>query len=129
MRWRPVLGVLSCAGVAIAPGTGVAQVRQAPSDIAPTSLTTVWQLRGVAIAASGPIAILEHRASGRQQLLRVGDSVGDGVAVTAIAPERVVLDAGGEDVTLRLGHGGASRMSPPPPVRPRWPRARVRDRR
>lgn len=131
MRWRATVGVLSCVGgVAFTPGAASPE-RHAPSSaIAQTSVAREWQLRGVVIAASGPIAILEHVPSGRQELRRVGDSVAAGVEVTAIAPEGVVLDAAGDDVTLRLGHGGPARRAPaPPPVRVRWRPPRLPDRR
>ncbi|MBI1737010.1 MAG: hypothetical protein HYR51_17715 [Candidatus Rokubacteria bacterium] len=133
MRWQSAVGALLCAGgVALAPGSAATQTRRPPAALAetPASIVGEWQLRGVAITDRGPIAILEHRASGRDQLLRVGDSLRDGVAITAIAPERVVLEAAGQDVTLRLGHGGPLRAAPPPPpAPPRWPRSRIRPRR
>lgn len=72
-----------------------------------------WELRGVVIADESRLALLENRSSGRQQLLRVGDVLGDGVSLSTIGADRVVLDAEGTAVTLRLGHGGPPRVSRP----------------
>jgi hypothetical protein len=124
-----VATTLAVSSAALSPGAAAPGARQPPPAVAPAPVVSEWQLRGVAIGASGPIAVLEHRASGRDEVVRVGDRLGDGLAVIAIDPERVVLEADGQDVTLRLGHGGQARGAPPPPAHPRWPRSRWRDRR
>jgi len=65
-----------------------------------------WRLRGVVLAEPAPFAVLQHAGSSRQRVLRVGDVVEQGVAVASITADRVVLDAEGRAVTLRLAHGG-----------------------
>src|SRR5688572_26659352 len=74
----------------------------------PTSsqfLAEEWRLRGVVLAEPARVAILQHGTNSRLQFLRVGDVVERGVAVASIAADRVVLDADGRSVILRLAHG------------------------
>lgn len=75
--------------------------------------------RGSAIIASG---------DGQQMVYSVGDSVGDGVTLAAIAADHVVLDRGGTREALWLDSAGgdpvqrfdptATEPMPPPPVDP-----------
>jgi type II secretory pathway component PulC len=81
-----------------------------------------WRLRGVVLAESARFAVLQHAGSSRQQVLRVGDAVDRGVAVASIDSDRVVLDAEGRAITLRLAHGG-ERVSGRRPVPRRLPTA------
>jgi type II secretory pathway component PulC len=81
-----------------------------------------WRLRGVILAEPARFAVLQHGASSRLQLLRVGDVIEGGVAVASIAADRVVLDAAGRAITLRLAHGG-ERVSGRRPVPRRFPPA------
>jgi Type II secretion system protein C len=83
-----------------------------------------WRLRGVVLAEPARFAVLQHGASSRLQLFRVGDVVEGGVAVASITADRVVLDAQGRAITLRLAHGG-DRVSGRRPVPHRWPPAIV----
>jgi hypothetical protein len=122
-----VIGVVSCAaGVAFTADLAAPQGRRPTADPIPTSIAREWNVRGIAISPSGPIAVLEYRPTGRHTIVRVGDTVRDGVAVSAIAPEGVVLDAAGQHVPLRLGHGGDRRVPsrpsriPPSRARARW---------
>lgn len=70
------------------------------------SIAEQWRLRGVVLAEAARFVVLQHTASSREHLLRVGDVVERGVAVESIAADRVVLDADGRAITLRLSHGG-----------------------
>jgi hypothetical protein len=79
-----------------------------------------WRLRGVILVEPADFAFLQHKASSRLQLLRVGDVVERGVAVVSIAADRVILDAEGRAITLRLAHGG-ERVSGRRPVPRRFP--------
>jgi cell division protein FtsL len=79
-----------------------------------------WRLRGVILAEPARFAVLQHGASSRLQLLRVGDVVERGIAVVSIAADRVILDAEGRAITLRLAHGG-ERVSSRRPVPRRFP--------
>lgn len=103
------------------PTTADAQTAQGGADPR-ESIVRQWELRGVAIAGTERLAVLEHRSSGRQQVLRVGDGLAHGVSLITIGADRVVLDSDGTGVTLRLGHGGQARVVRPGAlVRPRWP--------
>ncbi|WP_199554799.1 type II secretion system protein N [Sandaracinobacteroides hominis] len=67
--------------------------------------------RGSAIIASG---------DGQQQVYAVGDTVGDGVTLAAIAADHVVFDRGGTRETLWLDSGSGEAVqrfepTPPPP--------------
>ena len=68
-----------------------------------------WELRGVVLCGERRMAVLEYRASGRGRIFAIGDVLTAGVVVARIGEDRVILDAEGRPVTLRLGHGGGVR--------------------
>jgi hypothetical protein len=105
----------------VRPGTVAAQSgRDRPTQ--GESRLRQWELRGVAIAGGTRLAVLVHPSSGQEHVLRVGDGLEDGLTVTTIAEDRVVLDSAGTAVTLRLGHGARGQVTrPPSPARSRWP--------
>jgi len=76
-----------------------------------------WELRGVVLAGERRMAVLAHRADGRERIFAIGDVLTAGLVIARINEDRVILDADGRPVTLRLGHGGArtaaGRMAPP----------------
>lgn len=136
VAWLLVIGTLLSTGTgAFLPGVAAAQMTRGRSERSDGgSIAREWELRGVALADARRLAVLEHRPSGRQQLLRVGDVLARGVAIAAIDLDRIVLDAQGRALTLRLGHGGQTRLSRPSiparqarvsrpgiPTRPTWP--------
>ena len=110
------IAVLSV-GMFFAPGVVPAQP-QSPATRPPTpeSLGTEWWLRGVILAESGRFAVLQHGPTSRQELVQVGDILGEGASVVSIAPDSVVLGSEGRTVTLHLAHG-ADVAAPRPPVR------------
>ncbi|MBI2159910.1 MAG: hypothetical protein HYU25_05975 [Candidatus Rokubacteria bacterium] len=86
-----------------------------------------WELRGVVLGGERHIAVLEYRATGRERIFAIGDVLTAGVVVARIGEDRVILDAQGRPVTLRLGHGGsvrapAGRIAPPRSRPATWPR-------
>lgn len=123
---RPfVIGTLFLAAPAVLlPADARAQARRVPTETAGSEqVAQEWTLRGVVLSEAARFAVLQHRTSSRQQLLRVGDVLARGLALATIAPDRVVLDAEGRAVTLRLAHGGepVARRAPvrrplPPPI-------------
>ena len=68
-----------------------------------------WEPRGVVLGGERHMAVLEYRASGREGIFAIGDVLTAGVVVARIGEDRVILDAEGRPVTLRLGHGGGVR--------------------
>jgi type II secretory pathway component PulC len=78
----------------------------------------------------GPIAVVEDRRTGKEALYRVGDRIQD-VTLLAVAADRVILRAGGQDVELRLAASARSNpvpavVTPPPRTVPARSRARPR---
>lgn len=85
-----------------------------------------WELRGVVLAGERRMAVLEHRASGRERIFAIGDVLTAGVVIARISEDRVILDAEGRPVTLRLGHSAevrapTGRIVPPRSRPPTWP--------
>lgn len=85
-----------------------------------------WELRGVVLGGERHMAVLRYQASGRERIFAIGDVLTAGVVVARIGEDRVILDAGGRPVTLRLGHGGGVRVPTGPIAPPRsrpatWP--------
>jgi general secretion pathway protein C len=67
-----------------------------------------FSLHGVrADSATGRGSAIIATGDGQQQVFSVGDAVGDGVTLAAIAADHVVLDRGGTREALWLDTGGA----------------------
>jgi hypothetical protein len=114
--------------VVFAARDGRAQTPRRGTEATGTQFTAAeWQLRGVVLAAPARFAVLQHGASSRQWLLRVGDILERGVAVASITADRVVLDVEGRAIILRLAHGG-DRFSGQRPLPRRVPRAIIKPR-
>ena len=81
-----------------------------------------WELRGIVLGGERRMAVLEYRATGRERVFAIGDVLTAGVVVARIGEDRVILDAQGRPVTLRLGHGASVRVTTgriaPPRSRP-----------
>jgi hypothetical protein len=102
-------------------------IRTAPGAMADGSLDRQWALRGVIVSGSRRAAVLEHLASGRQELVALGAAVTPSVSLVEIEGEQVVLKGeGGATTALRLGHGGQPVVRRPPPRRFTPPAARRR---
>jgi hypothetical protein len=119
-----VVGVLAVLAAAVLPPSEArAQPGRTGTETARSeSVVQQWRLRGVVLAEAGRFAMLQHRTGSRPQLVRVGDVLERGVALVTIGADRVVLDAEGREVTLRLAHG-AERVSRPVPVPRTLPRS------
>jgi hypothetical protein len=117
-------GALALVPVVFAARDGQAQTSpwRATTAQAGPFVAEEWRLRGVVLSEPARFAVLQHAGSSRQHVLRVGDAVQQGVALESIAADRVVLDADGRAITLRLAHGGervsARRPAPRPVPRP-----------
>ena len=98
--------------VQVTPASGPSPAR-ALAPPAPAAAPSVdgLKLRGVL----GGAAILE-RVDGRQMLARVGRSVAPGVTLSAVARDRVLLDAGGQTLRLGFGDGGAKTVASATPA-------------
>src|SRR3989338_3270348 len=71
-----------------------------------------WELRGVVLCGERRMAVLEYRASGRGRIFAIGDVLTAGVVVARIGEDRVILDAEGRPVILRLRPRGGGRGPP-----------------
>jgi type II secretory pathway component PulC len=102
----------------VGPEKVAAQTQRRAVDVTSgESVSLHWRLRGVVLTEPARIAVVQRGPNSREQLLRVGDPLEHGVAVVSIAPDRVVLDAQGDSVTLYLAHGAEQvtgrRFGPP----------------
>src|SRR5262245_29240519 len=94
---------------------------------------TPHRLEGIALHGREARAVLEDTITHRQELYRVGDTVGD-ARITAIDWDRVTLTRGGREEILELGTPGATADEPaadtgiaaPPPAVPVAADARIR---
>ena len=119
------LGLIALAPLEASPQTGPqprSRTEAGDVDVAGHA----WELRGVVLGGERRVAVLEYRASGRERIFAIGDVLTAGLVVARIGEDRVILDAGGRPVTLRLGHGGGvraptGRIAPPRSRPATWP--------
>ncbi|MFT3820189.1 MAG: hypothetical protein QM750_21680 [Rubrivivax sp.] len=117
MWWRPWAGnaVVPVPVPVPAPAPAIARHMPAPEPSRPALVVApapALQLVGTTVGGAGSFATVRRRTDSQILLLRVGDRV-DGLAVTAIEPDRIVLAGAAQPIVIEVDRTAAA---PAPPV-------------
>lgn len=110
--------------IAPAPAAGLVIAQRAPTPAQVATPAPALKLVGTALGGASSFATVRRTTDSQLLLLRVGDRV-DGLAVTAIEPDRVVLAGTAQPIVIEADTTVAvparpvpSRAVSPPPVEP-----------
>ncbi len=99
---RPLFGVSSSSGMAMASvgNDSIPSQRLGPSELA-KKLVSRLTLTGI-VAGESPQAVIEDNETKKTYFVTVGQAVAEGAVLDQVLDNRVILDLGGEKISLSL---------------------------